>query len=232
MVKVYDRDRWYFPDKNKYTIYDRDPDCTVMERERYVDGIVSGTWYKDTGKYKMYTEYNSNGQKQMVTCITYNNQLKSETMYRNGQISSQETFDDKGNYINLPEKGEFEISKADIDNRDGELRPVIIKLKVPADSQRVTIYYSPEKREHNMIGRVEYAVVEDIIDNNNNKLKSIKSDFDGLEYKIGEIVKAKHFNADPGNIHGPGISVSLTEEALKKTFDLNQKIINTRTNID
>jgi len=220
--RIYDRCAYYLPNKEQYTVIERDASGKIVNREYIVRGKRQGISFQDNGTFKIYTNYKDDIQTGETKVYDTYDRLVSLTMYDNNKIVSQELYDDRGLSINLPEEGEFVAWKVDIDKRGDELRPVAIQLRIPKDAKRLTPYYLQGPKGNYTCGRVDRAVVEKIIDNNFNKLQIVQNPiFNQHEIKVGQTITTDQFNHNKNDIYdGSGINVYLTKEIAEKSLYL------------
>jgi len=114
-----------------------------------------------------------------------------------------------------PKTGElFGYKVGDISNTDDVCyTPVIIKLRIPADAERVGIHF---KRDFVHKCRCSYAFVEDIYDHYDNGIKFSKAHSlvrppRRLEYKVGEKVIPDNYDTHPFKECSNGIHFFMTE---------------------
>lgn len=112
--------------------------------------------------------------------------------------------DEKGRDCRIPE-GEVTVWKACQTGRDTDPGYAYVRLTVPADAQRVT----PLDKDLRFKVRVSHAKVEQIVDRAGQEYKEAYSCVHragGLVYRVGQMVKADTFDADPAVTCGAGIN--------------------------
>jgi antitoxin component YwqK of YwqJK toxin-antitoxin module len=219
--KIYDRGAYYLPNKEQYTVIERNQDGDVVTRDYIVHGKKQGIRFQDNGTFKTYTNYKDDTRTGETNVYDIHDKLVSTTIYDDDKIISQKLYDDTGLCINLSEEGELIAWKVDIDRRGDELRPVIIQVRIPKEAKRLTPYYLQGPKGNYTIGRVDTVIIESIVDNNFNNLQTMQhSIFNGQKFEVGQTIVVDEFNNDKNDIYGKGINVYLTKDHAIKSFGL------------
>lgn len=181
----------------------------------YVDGKQHGLfegWDHDGTKSSEYTFVNGSMDgpcKVWRGSKSYSGEFKNNIIIRVISIS-----DPKGRECVLPLEGEFIAWKA---CKTSEGENVYVRLIVPKEARRITPFDNMFKYK----ARIDYAIVNQIIDKDGKEYKEASSFvFRGkrLIYKIGETVRADGFNDKLRDGCGAGINVHLHKDHCDQWF--------------
>lgn len=184
----------------------------ISSKCSYINGKIEGeyiAWYKNGNKAEASSYLNGKRQGKLE-CWTENKEFYGEYEYKNGVIVKINSLCDQDGRENvLPQGTEVIVWKACKSLSElicSKGKNVYVKLKVPVEAKRITAINIARI----MISRIEYGIVEQIIDKDGNEYNEAKSfvyQDNILIYRKGQKVVPNGFNDNILQDYEEGIHV-------------------------